>query len=235
MTKHLKVLPSSVKSSEIDEIKAKAVLHDAGNYIVRYIRHEPTVGLATVPVRDKDGKIVTIKGEDGIITDMPWVRKRVICAGIPFACMIAFMYQNKLLIGWSKRMEDKHFVKTDELHSLFKTIAVESPQESYEDLFERFTKNLTVFLNTQQLEDIEVAFAKKGGKTAAIIRGLNDTITINGDYMESGASGPVPSNIAKNLAQFIERAEKAYGGVAANISRPEFALAEVSSTSAAVV
>jgi len=229
MTTLLKVLPTNVKVSEVDEIKAKAILHNAENYIVRYLRHDPTVGLATVPVRTSDGTIVKVKGEDGGVVDMPWVRKRVICSGVPYACLIAFMHQNKLLVGWSKRMEDRHLIETQELHTLFKSVMhnVTEASDGYQPLFDEFAAKLMKFLTYQKPEDIEVAFAKKGGKTAAIIRGLNDTISIAGKSVKSAASGVIPQDIAKNLPWFIKHVEESYGGKAANISPANTAVVSV--------
>jgi len=91
--------------------------------------------------------------------------------------MIAFMHEDKLLVGWSKRID----------------------------------------LET------ETAFSKKAGRTAAIVRGLKDTIefTPKGNFVVSGASGPIPHDVARNLQWFVGQAEQAYGGKAANVSRPD--------------
>ena len=208
--------PCNIKSSKADQEHAEIILKDDNNYIVRYLRHYPTVGLATVPIRNKDG---------GIIGNMDWVRKRVICAGIPYACMIAFMHQEKLLVGWSKRIEMRHFVETNGLHTLFKDIMhnVSEASDGYDSLFAKFTDELVKFLTYQEPKDIELAFSKKGGKTAAIIRGLNDSIDISeNNSVRSKASGIVPSEIAKNLRWFVEYAERTYGGKALNVGYPEF-------------
>jgi len=229
------VLPSSVKSTETDLLQAEMLLavRNSNSYVVRYLRHEPTVGLATVPIRRKDGTIAMMKGTDGAPVEVPWVRKRVICSGIPYACMIAFLHQDKLLIGWSKRMEDRHLIETQNLHKLFKSAmhSVAETSNNYQNLFNEFSVKLMEFLTCQRPEDIEVAFSKKSGKIAAVIRSLNDTISINKDnFAESAASGPVPHDIAKNLPWFIDHVEKAYGGKAANVSYPELAVAKAENT-----
>ena len=212
------VLPCNIKSTEADQSRAEAILSDDGNYVVRYLRHYPTVGLATVPIRNKDG---------AILEDMDWVRKRVICAGIPYACMIAFMYQDKLLIGWSKRIAEKALVETPDLHMLFRAVLDSSKHTTedstnYKDAFDVFCAQLMSVLSYSPAKDIEMSFSKKGGKTAAIIRGLNDGIDIyENDFVKSSASGPVPNEIAKNLRWFVDYAERTYGGKAANVGYPE--------------
>jgi hypothetical protein len=214
MTKQ-EVLPCSIESTKVDQEKARVILLDNKNYIVRYLRQYPTVGLATLPVRNAGGEI---------IGDMDWVRKRVICAGVPYACLIAFKHQDKLLIGWSKRLETRKLIETEGLHSLFKSAILLKPDvgDSYDDLFSKFASELLNFLTFQEPKDVEIAFSKKAGKTAAIIRGLRDDITIYKDsFVKSGASGPVPHDVSRNLRWFVEHAEEAFGGKAANVGYPE--------------
>jgi len=211
MTKEA-IVPCSIESSKADLERARIILLNDKSYVVRYLRQYPTVGLATLPVRNKDGEI---------ITDMDWVRKRVICSGTPFACMIAFKYQDKLLIGWSKRIETRRLIETDGLHGLFKGIMqdVSGASDGYDALFAKFTGELMNFLTCQEPKDIEMAFSKKAGKTAAIVRGLRDDITFNeNNFVTSAASGPVPHEVARNLRWFVDQAEKVYGGKAANVN-----------------
>jgi len=206
------VLPCNIESTDADQERAKIILKDDSNYVVRYLRHYPTVGLATVPIRNKDG---------AILEDMDWVRKRVICTGIPYACMIAFMYQDKLLVGWSKRIAEKALVETPDLHLLFKTVldsAIPADSDNYKDAFDVFCAQLMSVLSYSPAKDIELAFSKKGGKTSAIIRGLRDDFVIHeNNYVRSSASGPVPNEVAKNLRWFVDYAERSYGGKAANV------------------
>jgi len=212
--------PCNIKLTEDDQQRAEIILADDKNYAVRYLRQHPTVGLATVPVRNKDGEI---------ISDMDWVRKRVICAGIPYACMIAFMHQDKLLIGWSKRIAEKTMVETRDLHMLFKTVldsAIPADSDNYKDAFGVFCRQLMSVLSYQEPKDIEISFSKNGGKTAAIIRGLHDDLAIyENNYVKSSVSGPVPNEVAKNLRWFIDYAERTYGGKAGNVLYPESAAA----------
>jgi hypothetical protein len=214
MTKQA-IVPCNIESSKADLERARIILLSDKSYVVRYLRQYPTVGLATLPVRNKDGEI---------ITDMDWVRRRVICSGTPFACMIAFKYQDKLLVGWSKRIETRKLIGSADLHSLFKVVINSDPDlGGYDTLFDKFTGELVNFLTYQKPKDIEISFSKRGGKTAAIIRGLRDNITIyENNFVKSDASGPVPHEVAKNLRWFVDQAEKAYGGKAANVSYPEF-------------
>ena len=206
------VLPCNIESTKADQERAKIILGDDSNYVVRYLRNCPTVGLATVPIRNKDG---------AILEDMDWVRRRVICAGIPYACMIAFMYQDKLLVGWSKRIAEKALVETPDLHMLFKTVldsAIPEDSDNYKGAFDAFCAQLMSVLSYSPAKDIELAFSKKGGKTAAIIRGLRDDLVIHeNSYVRSSASGVVPNELAKNLRWFVDYAERTYGGKAANV------------------
>jgi hypothetical protein len=224
--------PCNIQTVEADKHKVRAILFDDQNYIVRYMRHEPTVGLATVPVRRPDGTVAVMKGEGDAIVDMPWVRKRVICAGIPHACVIAFLYDHKLLIGWSKRVAEKSLIETPDLHELFRAVlentkTVTETSDNYQVNFDVFCRQLMSVLSYSPAKDIEQSFSKKAGKAAAITRALNDTIIINGNYVSSGASGPVPHEIARNLKWFVAHAEETYGGKAANVSYPELSLVNV--------
>lgn len=217
------VLPCNIESTKADQERARIILKDDSNYAVRYLRHYPTVGLATVPIRNKDG---------AILEDMDWVRKRVICSGIPYACMIAFMYQEKLLIGWSKRIAEKALVETPDLHLLFRAVLDSSKHttedsDNYKGAFDVFCAQLMSVLSYSPAKDVELAFSKKGGKTAAVIRGLRDDIEIHeNNLVRSTASGVVPNEIAKNLRWFVDYAERTYGGKAANVRRPELAVAK---------
>ncbi len=213
MTKQA-ILPCSIESTKADEEQARVILLNDKNYVVRYLRQYPTVGLATLPVRNPGGEI---------IKDLDWVRKRVICAGVPYACMIAFVNQDNLLIGWSKRIETRRLVETDDLHALFKSVMhnVSEASDGYDALFGRFTKELMSFLTYQEPKDVEMSFSKNGGKTAAIIRGLRDDIILyDNSFVKSTASGPVPHDVAKGLKWFVDHAEKAFGKRAMNVGYP---------------
>lgn len=222
--------PCSIESTKADQQRAKVILAADNNYIVRYLRHQPTVGLAKLPARNTDG---------AVIEDAPRILKRVICSGIPYACMVAFMYQEKLLIGWSKRLETRHLMETTELHGLFRhllenTKGVDEHSANYQGAFDAFTNSLISFLTCQRTKDVEIAFSKTFGKTTAIIRGLNDSIITNGNFMESAASGAIPHELAKTLPQFIAYAEQTYGGKAANVGNPDTMPAIGTTTAVAV-
>jgi hypothetical protein len=217
------ITPSSVTFKEVDLIKAKAILTTNDQYTVRYLRDEPTVGLANIPARNA--------ADGAILPDVDPIRRRVICAGVPYGCMIAFMHDSKLLVGWSKRMMERQFVETHELHVLFSTITdktatLTDSMEEYQNSFNMFCGMLSNLLTFQQPKEIEVAFSKVSGKTAAIIRGLNDTIAFtNGSEAISACSGPIPHDVTKSLRWFISQAEIVYGGKAANVSYANQAVA----------
>jgi len=219
MTKKQKTLPNNIKPGAVDETIAEAILKSEKNYTVRYLRQDPTVGLARIPVRNADG---------AVIEDAPTLRRRVICTGVPYACLIAFRHDSKLIIGWSKRIADRQLVETKELHNLFKTMTEGAS-------FDEFSRKLVNFLSFQQPKEIEIPFSKADGKTAAIIRGLNDTISFNGNFVTSEASGPIPHEVARNLSWFIEAAETIYGDKASNVAYPDQLPAAVPESAVAVV
>ena len=197
-----------------------------GDTTIKYLRKRPTVGFAEVPVRDTNS---------AIIKDAPWVKKRVICSGIPFGCLIGFTLNKELFIGWSKRLELDYIPETDRLHELFidliKTIydpkmVGKAPTEAdavenYKDLFSIFANQLTSFVALNKNKDIEIAFSKKIGKMTAIIRGLGDIITFDGNKITSAESGAIPSEIAKKLRYFTDQIEAKYGMKAVNVTRNE--------------
>ncbi|MDX1314237.1 MAG: hypothetical protein R3356_01940 [Eudoraea sp.] len=211
------ILPCNIMSTPGDVNQAERILKNTDNYIVRYLRKAPTVGIADVPVRHADGSV---------LKDVPPVRQRVICSGVPYACMIAFMEQDNLYIGWSKRIEERKLIETPDLHGLFRQIledtqGVTEDSADYQDTFDVFCNKLISVLSYSPKKDVEISFSKKAGKIAAVVRGLKDTIASKGSLMTSEASGVVPNEIAKNLGQFIDYAEKVYGSKAVNVSRPE--------------
>lgn len=197
-----------------------------GDVIVRYLRKQPTVGLAKVPVRDTSGTI---------IKDAPWGKKRVICSGIPYGCLIGFTLKDQLFIGWSKRLELQYIPESDQLHTLFINLikSIYDPKmvdkmpteadavENYKDLFNVFADQLAKFMTTNQHKDVEIAFSKKVGKMIAIIRGLSDKITFDGNNITSLESGVIPSDIAKKLRHFTDGMEAKFDKKAVNVVKNE--------------
>ncbi len=193
-----------------------------GDTIIRYLRKQPAVGLAKVPVRDTSGTI---------IKDIPWKKKRVICSGIPYGCLIGFTLKDQLFIGWSKRLELQYIPETDQLHKLFmdlvksiydpkmvgKMATKDAAIENYKDLFSVFANQLTGFITTNDPKDVEIAFSKKIGKMTAVIRGLGDIITFDGNNITSLESGVIPSDVAKRLEHFISGVESKYNKKAVNV------------------
>ena len=151
------VTPCNVKATKADEIKAKAILASTDNYIVRYLRDDPTVTLARIPVRDEHG---------AILVDATPARRRVICAGVPYGCMIAFTYDNNLRIGWSKRIKTQRFIESHELHKLFGIVIDEISNEtgSYKSNFNNFCGVLSKLTTDHKPKEIEKPFSKSDGK-----------------------------------------------------------------------
>lgn len=227
--------PANIKVSPEDIELAERILKDESNIVIRYLRKYPTVGLAILPMRDENGAVIENKDNVAEKDRYIWLKKRVVCSGVPYACMVAFMHEDKLYVGWSKRLESCKLFESRELHSLFrdavttiydpkmvdKMPSVVEAKENYQDMFSVFAGRLMEFLTMESPKEIEVPFAKKSGKLAAIIRGLNDTIELGGKRTVSAASGPVPHDIARNLGWFVKMAEESYEGKAVNVGNPE--------------
>ncbi|TET59658.1 MAG: hypothetical protein E3J47_08220 [Candidatus Stahlbacteria bacterium] len=197
-----------------------------GDTTIKYLRKQPTVGLAKVPVRDTSGTI---------LKDVPWKKKRVICSGIPYGCLIGFILKDELYIGWSKRLELQYIPENEQLHKLFTDFvkSIHDPKmvgkmptkieaiENYKDLFSVFSNQLASFMTANQPKDVEIAFSKKIGKMTAVIRGLGDGITFDGNNITSRESDVIPSDIAKQLRHFTDGIEAKYDKKAANVVRKE--------------
>lgn len=163
---YLYYTPSSVTDIKAaDHEIAKAIIEN-GNCVIQYLREWPTVGLAEIQVD----------------VDSPTYKKRVICSGKPYGCMVAFLHEDSLYVGWSRRSTAK---------------------DEHGDIIE------------------SKPFSKKGGRHAAIVRGLNDTISFNGNHVISAFSGPIPASVRRHLARFIKQAEQKYERKAINVGYPE--------------
>jgi len=195
-----------------------------GDVTIKYLRKAPTVGLAKVPIRDTNGII---------LKDIPWKKERVICSGVPYGCLIGFILKNQLFIGWSKRIELQYIPETDQLHKLFTNLVkiIYNPKmidkmptkhdtiDNYKELFSIFANQLTDFITNNKPKDVEIGFSKKIGKMTAILRGLGDTITLDGDNITSLESGVIPSDVVKQLKHFINSVETKYNKKAVNVVR----------------
>ena len=188
---------------------AEGIMKDDENIIIRYLRKQPTVGVA-------------VKEE---------VKQRVICAGVPFGVMVAFMHNDQLYVGWSRRHSGKNLQK-ERLEKLFRgtitmmqdtrmvqKVSENQAGQNYEALLAEFAKTVRGFTKGDFLNDVEeVPFCKRKGKIAAIGRALKDTIMFEGKYIISAFSGPLPKEVAKNLPGFIRYAEEKFGTKASNVA-----------------
>ena len=183
--------------------------------LIRYLRRPPTVGVA-------------IKQAD---VDAPPVKKRVICAGTPFGVLVAFKYDDKLYVGWSRRHSGR-LLRKQQLEGLFKgtitmmqdtrmvsKVSEEQAGRHYEALLFEFTKTVQSFLKGELFDEVEeVPFGKRKGKIAAIGRALDDTLLTTGKTLLSAFSGPLPKDVEKNLSWFIKVAEEKFGMKVSNLS-----------------
>ncbi|MGD9157702.1 MAG: hypothetical protein PVG39_04805 [Desulfobacteraceae bacterium] len=204
MFKHIS--PSKINPSKEDVGQAKDIL--SGKYIVKYLRHIPTVGLARLPHPHENGP--------------EWYYKRVICSGVPYGCMIAFQKDGKLFVGWSKRMEDSRLVETHELHEAFRDLLKEAQNtgedsEDYDTKFNTFVSNLTALMTRAEAKDVEVSFSKKTGKLMAVLRGLEETLEVSDKRITSSVSNIVPAEVSRGLRSFIQQAEKTFGMKVSNV------------------
>jgi hypothetical protein len=209
--------PKNIKTTEEDLKKANLLLASPENYIIRYLRTDPRVALANIPVRDPAG---------ALLPDIPPKKKRVICKGTPLACLVAVKDGDDLLIGWSRRLDEKKLLETQDLHLLFRQILkntkdVTEDSEDYTKQFDRFCASLMSVLTYSPTKDLEIAFSKKAGRKAAVVRAMKDSLTFGNRSVMSKSSGAVPNNVAKNLKWFIKLAEDKFNTSAANVSKTE--------------
>lgn len=195
-------LPLNVSGLTAEDCRnAQEILSDDKNYIVRYLREKPTVAIGLVPVRNDEGIV---------IKNVPPKKKRVICSGKPFACMIAFEFDGNLVIGWSKLSDARDYE------------AEEKAREN-DPMF-----NTPIYIET-------MPFSRPAAKEAAVLRGLKDTISFNGKHATSGYSGVIPHAVEKALRGFVAEAERIYGETAINVGYPELPLAAQTGSPKAMV
>lgn len=181
-------LPLSVEGITAEDCReAQAILKDDKLYMARYLREEPKVALGLVPVRNEEGKV---------LDKVPPKKRRVICSGAPIGCMIAFMSDGNLYVGWSKRSNERD---------------LEAEREARE--------KDPYFLKPIYVE--KTAFSKNTAKETAILRGLKDTVSFNGKHAVSAISGVIPHSIEKELHKFVAEAERVFGEKAINVGYPE--------------
>jgi hypothetical protein len=201
--------PCNITVSDADKGIVEGVLK--GKYIVQYLRSKSTVGLSERPARDENRKV---------IEDAPWVKRRTICSGVPYGCMIAFVYGGELLIGWSKRLGPKSRFNTEELRKMFDGLLIKARDTDGADKFDMFCSGMLDLLEARKPVEVEISFSKKIGKRTAILRALNDTLGVNeSGELVSGASEHLPSSVKRALPAFIKQAETAFKLKAANTSR----------------
>ena len=103
--------------------------------------------------------------------------------GHPVGIVVAFIHEDKLLIGWSKYLEGQQ------------TTIVPSK------------KNKAVYIIKSKPKE-PLIFAKKDAMLLAIERGLIDTITFRGSIAYSKEERVIPRSIVNGLDQFIERCKR---------------------------
>jgi hypothetical protein len=146
--------------------------------------------------------------------DAPATSKLVICSGEPKAVLIAFVANEKLLIGWAKRNEDVVLVKDAAYEQLVKDFNHKS--EFFFSVVEKFIKNAA-------LKEKETSFSKEIGKYIAFLRAGSDLITFKGKRGYSSTCGLLPDVISRSLPRFIARAERVSGLKAANVKEESVA------------
>lgn len=100
--------------------------------------------------------------------------------GRPVGIVVAFIHENKLLIGWSKYLEGRQ------------TTIVPSK------------KNKVVY-DVKSKPKEPLIFTKKDAMLLAIERGLVDTVTFHGSIAYTKEERVIPRSIVNGLDQFIQR------------------------------
>jgi hypothetical protein len=113
--------------------------------------------------------------------------------GMPVGVVVAFIHDDKLLIGWSKRLEGQE------------TIILPSKKDS-----------VVYAIKPKPKEPL--IFTKKDAVLLAIERGLVDTITFRGSIAYTKGEKIIPKSIVNGLDQFIERCKRYFKRDAFNIT-----------------
>jgi hypothetical protein len=159
--------------------------------------------------------------------DAPWVSTRVICSGVPFACLIAFKRGGKLFVGWSKRLDAKKLISPEEMRKVFDDLIKSTRDADGPDKFDTFSNNLLKLLTEHKPVDVEIPFSKAVGKSMAIIRGLRDTVMIDSKEIKSKVSGHLPNSIRRALPDFIKQAREAFNLPVTNVTEIHVVMDEV--------
>ncbi|MEA3295543.1 MAG: hypothetical protein U9Q27_00145 [Patescibacteria group bacterium] len=113
--------------------------------------------------------------------------------GMPIGILVAFIYNNELLIGWSKYLEGK------------------------ETVINVLRKNGVNEVIKSRLKE-PLVFTKKDAMLLAVERGLTDIIAFHGSNTYTKRKKVIPKNIAKELDKFINRCEKYFKRNVSNIT-----------------
>lgn len=112
--------------------------------------------------------------------------------GVPIGVLVAFVHDNKLLIGWSKYLEGKETImsvlRKKHIHEVIKS----RPKEP-------------------------LIFTKKDAVLLAVERGLTDVITFHGSNTYTKKKKVIPKSIVKEFNHFIGRCEKYFEKDAFNV------------------
>jgi hypothetical protein len=115
-----------------------------------------------------------------------------ILKGHPVGIVVAFIHEDKLLIGWSKYLEGQQ------------TTIVP------------LKKNKVVYIIKSKPKE-PLIFTKKDAMLLAIERGLIDTITFYGSIAYSKEEKIIPRSIVQGFDQFIERCKRYFKRDASNV------------------
>lgn len=113
--------------------------------------------------------------------------------GAPVGVIVAFIHDNKLLIGWSKYLEGRETVITPSGENKVTHTIKSKPKEP-------------------------LIFTKKDAMLLAIERGLVDTITFQGSAVYTKEEKIIPKSIVNGLSEFIKRCERYFKRVSFNTS-----------------
>ena len=115
-----------------------------------------------------------------------------ILKGYPTGIVVAFVHEDKLLVGWSKYLEGRETIITSSKKDKVDYTIKSKPKEP-------------------------LIFTKKDATSLAIERGLVDTITFRGSIAYTKEERIIPKSIVKGLDQFIQRCMRYFKRDAFNV------------------
>jgi hypothetical protein len=168
---------------------ADEVLKTPNKIFCRYIR-SPKMGIMVEHTEDNEGDETTIYS---------------VVFGRPIALMVAFVFDDKLYIGWAKRNSKKPAMQ--ELYTTLPDLVLRikgcDDNKKAEDMLRT---NFDLMMKYRSSNEEEMSFHKKAAKRVAVIRALSDEIIrkTTSSIHETKSGVMIPRVISKYLDEFID-------------------------------